>query len=139
MAGQHGSTEEIIAAAIIGQSLREMANAAGVSISTAQRRLRQPEVQNAIREGRRSQRAEVTGRLAALRVAALEALARLVVDPDPRVALRAASLILGNSARFDQLNDLDERIAELEADDRGRPLNTGSTEALHVEGRSDVD
>jgi hypothetical protein len=140
MTGQHGNTQELIAAAIVGRSLREMADAAGVSISTAQRRLREPEVQAAVRDGRRHQRAEATGRLAALRVAALDALAELVVDPDPGTALRAVSLILGNSARFDVLYDLDERIASLET---GNPPGFDSVDrdlnATDVDGGRDVD
>lgn len=115
MATQHGNTANLIAAAVVGQSLRETARAAGVSISTVQRRLREPSIRAAIAEGRSQQRAEATGRLAQLRTMALDRLSDLLGDPDPGIALRAATLVLGSSSRFDQLIDIDVRLTALEA------------------------
>lgn len=114
MSNTIGNDAELIAAAVAGQSLSRIAAAAGVSVSTAQRRLRQPEVQAAIRDEGVRLRREATARLGSLRSDALDRLAGLIGDDDPRTSIRAVSLVLASSARFDHLYDLDIRIAALE-------------------------
>jgi hypothetical protein len=131
MPARLGDTERLIAAAIVGKPLHDLARAAGISVSSAQRRLRERDALAATAEVRSQQRVEATGRLAALRNAALDLLALLVEDTDPSIALRAVTTVLGSSARFDQLNDFDLRLAALES-----PTTEIETSAS---GGSDVD
>jgi hypothetical protein len=86
-----------------------------MSISTLQRRLRDDDVVEAIREARTRQRIEILGQLAGLRTQALDVVTHLLAHESPTVALRAATLVLRTSTSFDELVDLDARVRALEA------------------------
>jgi len=109
-----GNRAVLVAAVVEGRSLREVAAMAGVSVSTVQRRLKEPEVIEEIRQQRRQQRQELLGRFAHLRTACVSRLTLLVDDPDGGIALRAISLVLATSNRIDLAYDLEERLAALE-------------------------
>ena len=62
-----GDLEELVAGAVAGQSLTQIAAAAGMSVSTVQRRLKEPEVAALVNEARAQHRQEALGRLSGLR------------------------------------------------------------------------
>jgi hypothetical protein len=105
---------EMVAAAVAGRPLSEIAAAAGASVSTVQRRLKEPEIIEQLREARSQHRQEALGRLTSLRRRALERLQDLLEDDDPSLVLRTASLVLSTATKFDLVADLDERVTELE-------------------------
>lgn len=114
-----GDDGALIAAAVQGRALGEIAQSAGVSISTVQRRLRDREVAKAIREARVQARRETVGQALSLRTAAMARAGELLGSDDPGVALRAASLLLSNAARIETAYDFSERLSALEADRDG--------------------
>ncbi len=109
-----GDEAALIEAAVRGQSHAEIAAAGGVSISTAQRRLRDPEIIAAVQEGRTERRLQMAGRLNERMAAAIERLGELVVDEDPRIALRAIGIVLGNAQQFAATVEFDQRLTQLE-------------------------
>lgn len=111
-----GDEAALIASAVAGRPLLEIAAAGGVSVSTAQRRLRDSEIVAAVREGRSRQRREAVGRLNSGLSTAIERLSELLLDADPHVALRAAGMILGNAHKFTTAVDFEERLTALEQD-----------------------
>ena len=111
----NGDSEALVAAAVLGKPLTKIASLAGVSVSTVQRRLKEPEVKAAITEARGHHRAEALGRMTDLRTQALERLEDLLGDDDASVALRAVTLVLTTSTRFERDYELAERVAALES------------------------
>jgi len=109
-----GDIAQLVAAAVAGKTLGEMAAVSGVSVSTVQRRLGDSEVAAEIRSARQQQQREVVGQLNVLNEMALRRLRDLISDEDAGVALRAVGLVLTNTARFAQVVDQEERLAGLE-------------------------
>lgn len=109
-----GDEAALIESAVAGRSLTEIAAASGVSLSTAQRRLRDREIVAAVREGRSRQRREAVGRLNTRLATAIERLGELLHDDDPHAALRAAGMVLGNAHKFANAVDFEERLSSLE-------------------------
>lgn len=108
-----GDEAALIAAS--GQSHAKIAAPAGLSVSTAQRRLRDPEIITAVHEARAEQRRQMACRLNQVMTAAIETLADLVLAEDPRIALRAIGIVLGNAQQFAATMQFDERLMQLEA------------------------
>ena len=111
---KNGDLGALVAAAVLGKPLAEMAALAGVSVSTVQRRLKEPEVVAAIVEARGQHRTEALGRMTALRTDAVDRLTQLIDDDDPSVALRAVALVLTTSSKFERDYELADRVAALE-------------------------
>jgi len=109
-----GNEAALVAAAVAGRSLEEMARAAGISVSTVQRRLKQPDVVAAVREAIAQSRQERLGQLGVLALEAIRRVGALVNSDDESVALRASHLVLSNVQRLDAVADLEERLAALE-------------------------
>jgi AcrR family transcriptional regulator len=105
---------EMVAAAVAGRTLTEIAAAAGASVSTVQRRLRDPDIMERVRQARSQHRQEALGQLTSLRSRALERLHDLLEGDDPALVLGTATLVLSTATKFDRVADLDERVAELE-------------------------
>jgi flavin-dependent dehydrogenase len=114
MAGR-GDIEAMIAAAVAGRALPQIAAAGGVSVSTVQRRLREPEVAEAILQARVLQRQERLGQLNDLSARAVTRLGELINAEHPVVALRAIGLLLTTVIKLDPIVELDERLACVEA------------------------
>ena len=110
-----GDEAALIAGAVAGWSHSEIASAAGVSVSTVQRRLRDADIVAAVQEGRTQQRREAVGRLNEGVCVAVKQLTRLLSDDDPRVVLRAIGLILSNAHRYTTAVEFDERLTFVEA------------------------
>lgn len=112
-----GNEAALIAAVVAGKTLPQIAEAAGVAVSTVQRRLHEPEIEKLIAEARTRQRDEALGQAASLRGPALARLAELVESPNETVALRAIRLTLTTTMRLEEIHDLDQRLRALEAAD----------------------
>ncbi len=111
---QAGNMAVLVAAVVEGRPLREVAALAGLSVSSVQRRLRDPEVIAEIQVERARLRQETLGRFGQLRMASLDRLAVLVDHEEPTIALRAISVVLTSSARLDLVVDLEQRLRVLE-------------------------
>ena len=97
-----GDEAALIAAAVAGRSLAEIASEAGVSVSTVQRRLRDRNVKAAVREGRADQQRQRVGQLNTDAPRAINRLWELVDHEDPRIAMGAADRFLNHVHRFNQ-------------------------------------
>ena len=111
-----GDEAALIAAAVAGRSLAQIAATAQVSPSTVQRRLKDPDIVAAVREGRSQQRREAVRQLNNELQSAIERLGQLLAHEDPNVVLRAAGMVLGNAHKFTMAIEFDERLQSLEAD-----------------------
>lgn len=110
-----GDIGALIATAAAGRPLQEIAEAAGVSVSTVQRRLKDPAVQAEIRQLQAQQRRAAHARLVGLREAALNRVERLIDEAwDDGTKLRAAALVLRLAERSDEILALDERLSTVE-------------------------
>lgn len=96
-----GDEAELVAAAAAGLPLAKIAATAGVSISTVQRRLREPEIVRAVQEAQTDSRRRALGRVLELREAALARVGELLLAEEPTVVLRAAGLILTSSFKVE--------------------------------------
>lgn len=110
-----GDLTALVAALVAGRTLHEVARAAGVSVSTVQRRMREPEVAEAVREARNQQRQERLGQLSELSARSVNRLGELIDDDNAVVALRAIGLVLTSVIRLDPVVEMEERLAALEA------------------------
>ena len=104
--GLKGDEGALIGAAVAGKSLEDIAQIADVSVSTVQRRLRDPEIAAAIREGRADRQRQAVGRLNADLNDAIERLRELVGHEDPSIALRAIDKLIAHAHRFNHALDL---------------------------------
>lgn len=95
----------LVAAAVRGGTLNEIAEEADVSVSTVQRRLRDPYIDAAIREGRAQQQREAVGQLNSDLNGAIKRLRDLVMHDDPRVALSAIDKLIIHAYKFNRAAD----------------------------------
>lgn len=84
----------IVAGVLAGQTHQEIADAMGLSPSTVRRRRKDPWVLRAVAEARDDAMKSMVARLTTLGAAALDVLRDLLGDPQPRIRLQAATLIL---------------------------------------------
>jgi len=108
-----GNLAALVAAVAAGRPLIESASAGGVSVSTAQRRLRNPAVMALVHEARVELTRQSMGRSWELRDVALDCLADLLAgQQDPAVKLRIVEVALRNAAAADSAA-LHERVLEI--------------------------
>ncbi len=96
-----GAVAALVAGFVSGLSLQEIAAATGVSLSTVQRRRKDPLIGQAIATAQLDQRRQALGRLGAVRYQALEVLADLLEDGNPMVRLRAVNTVLTQCLRYE--------------------------------------
>ncbi len=109
-----GSVPELVVAIASGRSLAAAAVVADMSVSTAQRRLREPEVLDAVQEARVDLTRQALGRVRGLRDVALDRVGEVLAgDYGPAFTLRAAELVLRHAAAADTAW-LHERVLQLE-------------------------
>lgn len=96
-----GDLAALVAGFVSGRSLQEIAAATGVSVSTVQRRRRDPLIGQAIATAQLDQRRQALGRLGVVRHQALAVLADLLEDDDPMVRLRAVTTVLAQCLRYE--------------------------------------
>ena len=118
----HGSKfdrkqEEAIAALLTQPNIEEAARVTGIGSTTLVRWLQIPEFQAAYREARRAAFSQSIARLQQASSAAVSVLVKIMVDPDAPTSsrVRAADVVLDRASKAIELEDLDQRIAELEA------------------------
>lgn len=111
---KHGDEAALVAEAAAGRPLAQVAAAAGVSLSTAQRRLRDPDVARAVAAARAVLRRQAVARMVDLRASALNRVEAILELAEPALALRAATLILNTSLKVEAAYDFHDRLAALE-------------------------
>lgn len=105
----------LVSALAAGLSVKAAAERAGVGARTVHRRLADPTFCQAVEEARREIIGRAVAKLAAASVRAADALRKLVASEDERVRLAAARWILRLMMQARQHEDLERRVAELEA------------------------
>ena len=118
----HGSKfdrkkEEAIAALLTQRNIDEAAKAIGVSPTTLVSWMKLPEFDAAYREARRLAFRQSVSRLQQASSAAVTTLLKVMVDPTAphSTRVRAADSVLDHSAKAIEIEDVEARVAALEA------------------------
>jgi hypothetical protein len=130
---QSGNTAEMVSTLVLGGSLTEAAIAGAVSVSTVQRRLRDPEIAQMIAEARSEMAREAIGRIRSLRHKALQKLDALIEDDElsPTLLLRVLDLVLRYAVAADR--DAHERAhAELVSKIEALRTQVGASQPAHT-------
>lgn len=114
MADLDRKTARFVAALATGQRIEEAAKQAGVSESTAYRRLRDPLVRERVAELQREALERATAALVTLAVAAVAALGELLSCPAQSVRLGAARAVLELGTRLRETETIEARLTALE-------------------------
>jgi hypothetical protein len=116
MPSSRASADSILAAAIAGgRTHQEAALLAAVSTRTVTRRAATPEFRAEVARLRTEMLSRATGALTDGMTAAAGVLRDLLASSAEGIRLRAADKLLENARRMNEINDLAERIAALEA------------------------
>jgi hypothetical protein len=113
--GRKSADRKFLVTVAGGATVIAAARRAGISRRTAQRRLANPKFQDKVRQVRARMFHRATGALAAASFAAVHAARRLLKSKDERTALAAARMILEFGPRHREADDLEARLAVLEA------------------------
>jgi transposase-like protein len=123
--GKFGRKKEAAIAALLTQrNIDEAARSVGIGANTLLRWLKVPEFQAAYREARRAAFGQSIARLQQGTSAATTTLLKTMIDPNTpaSVKVRAAEAILTHAAKSIEIEDIEARVAALEASvaaDRG--------------------
>ena len=109
--------EDAIAALLTQRNVEEAARSVGIGVRTLLRWLKLPEFQKAYRDARRAAVGQAVARLQQGTSAAATTLLKVMVDLNTpaSVKVRAAEAILNHSAKAIEIEDIDARVAALEA------------------------
>lgn len=109
--------EDAIAALLTQRNVEEAARTAGIGVRTLLRWLKLPEFQKAYRDARRAVVSQAVARLQQGTSAAATTLLKTMVDPTTpaSVKVRAAEAILNHASRAIEIEDIEARVAALEA------------------------
>ena len=118
--GRRKGDSGLIAALACGATVRDAAQSAGVSERTAHRRLEDPAFARRVTDARSEMLSRAVGTLARTSTAAATALALLLRAESETVRLGAARSILELAAKFHETEQLEHRIAQLEAQMEGQ-------------------
>jgi len=110
-----------------GVEVTVAADQAGVSATTAWRRLREPAFRAKVRELRQTMVAQAQGRLGATMSKAVDALLGLLASEDERVRLGTAKVILEQAVRIGDVVNLADELAELRAEVEAMRHGDGSS------------
>jgi len=117
----HGSQfgrkkDDAIIALMTQRSIDEAAKSIDIVPNTLLRWMKDPEFDRAYRQARRKAFGQAISRLHQLSSPAVATLGKVMVDATtpPSVKVRAAETILAQGARAIELEDIEERLAELE-------------------------
>lgn len=103
-----------------GKLVRDAAQAAGISLATASRRLADPTFKEKVAQIKRNVMERSTARLVARTTMATKRLAKLLKSTDEAIALRAVKITLELAVKLYQMEDLQKQIDELKAEKEGR-------------------
>jgi hypothetical protein len=109
-----GDMGKFVASQVAGDTMEQTATVAGISVSTVQRRLADPNIQKLIREQRDKRLVEMLDRQADLARMSSARLATLIEHEAPNVALRAIGLVFTNTVRLTIAVDTATRLADIE-------------------------
>jgi hypothetical protein len=109
--------EEAIAALLTQRNIEEAAKVAGIGANTLLRWLKVPEFQTAYRQARREAFGQAVARLQQGTSAAATTLLKTMIDPatPASVRVRAAEAIFNHAAKAIEIEDIEVRVAALEA------------------------
>jgi hypothetical protein len=109
--------EEAVAALLTQRNHEEAAKSVGIGPATLLRWQKTPEFQKAYREARHAAHGQSIARLQQATSAAVTTLLRVMVDPTAphSTKVRAADSVLDHSAKAIEIEDIDVRLAALEA------------------------
>jgi hypothetical protein len=109
--------EDAIAALLTQRNIEEAARAAGIGARTLPRWMKVPEFQTAYREARRAAYSQAVARLQQGATAAATTMLKLMLDPSTpaSVRVRAAEAIMNHSSKAIEIEDIEARVAALEA------------------------
>jgi hypothetical protein len=103
-----------------GASASETARQLGVCLNTVKRRMLEPGFRKLVANLRAEMVECVLGRMTERLTRATDAVAELLDSPEPHIRLRAARILFHTSFRLRDAVDVDQRIRDLEEDDRRR-------------------
>ena len=108
--------EQAIAALLSHRNVEEAARAVGISSNTLLRWTKEPEFDAAYREARRAASCQSIARLQDAAGAAVTTVLKIMLDSKVSAGtrLRAAEIVLTQTAKAIEIEDIDERVAELE-------------------------
>jgi hypothetical protein len=113
MGHKKGNLGVLVAHVAVGQPLATSARAAGMSLSTAQRRLSEPATQAAIAEAYADHSRQAAGRFRDLRAQAMDRLGEMLAGSHrPEVVLRAIEVALRHSAVSDNAWVVETLVAQ---------------------------
>ena len=109
--------EEAVAALLTQRNQEEAARAVGIGTATLLRWQKLPEFQTAYREARRAAFGQSIARLQQGTSAAATTLIKLLLDPNTPASVRArvADSIFNHAAKAIEIEDIEARVAALEA------------------------
>ena len=109
--------EEAIAALLTQRNLDEAAKSIGIAPNTLLKWMKQPEFEAAYREARRAAFRQSVARLQQASGAAVSTLLKIMVDTSAphSTRVRAADSVLDHSAKAIEIEDIEVRVAALEA------------------------
>ena len=109
--------EEAVAALLIKRNVEEAAQSIGITTQTLVRWLKIDEFQDEYRRARRDAFGQSIARLQQASSAAASTMMKILVDPNTpaSVRLRAADSILSHAAKAIEIEDVEVRLARLEA------------------------
>jgi transposase-like protein len=109
--------EEAIAALLTQRNLDEAAKSIGIAPNTLLKWMKQPEFDAAYREARRAAFRQSVARLQQASGAAVSTLLKIMVDTSSphSTRVRAADSVLDHSAKAIEIEDIEARVAALEA------------------------
>jgi hypothetical protein len=118
----HGSKfgqkmDQAVIALLTQRNLEEAARSVGISPNTLLNWMKVPEFQTAYREARRAAYSQAVARLQQSATAAATVLLKVMLDPatPASVRVRAAECIMSHSSRAIEVEDVEARVAALEA------------------------
>jgi hypothetical protein len=109
--------EDAVAAMLTQRNVEEAARSVGVSTATLMRWQKEPEFQQAYRAARRAAHGQSIARLQQATSAAVSTLLKVMVDAGTPAStkVRAADSVLNHSAKAIEIEDIEVRVAALEA------------------------
>jgi hypothetical protein len=109
--------EEAIAALLTQRNIEEAAKAAGIGTRTLLRWMKEPEFDAAYRDARRKAFGQSIARLQQGASAAATTLLKLLIEPSTPASVKArvADSILNHAAKAIEIEDIEARVAALEA------------------------
>ncbi len=99
----------------VGENLSTLSMATGMTERTLRRWLKDPRVKQLVQDIRSANVSSVSGKIQGHLTRAVETMAKLMDDEDPRVRLAASRFLMDNSMKLRAVEEYDLRLKELES------------------------